>query len=376
MNFSRLDAFFDKMTERGYPACEIAVTKDGKTVYRRGVGHSDAAKTRPVSNKDIYWIFSATKVITCIAAMRLVEEGRIALSDPVSKYIPEFSELVVKDKAGNRTPAKNVMTVEHLFTMTGGMNYDLGAKELQPAIERGAGTLEIVRDMARIPLSFEPGTHYQYSLCHDVLAAIVELVSGMRFSEYVQKYVFDPVGAVDIGFYPTESQASRFSAMYTFKSGANTPVEIPLNNCFRLTPNYDSGGAGLFSTVDDYMKVITVIACGGTTPEGYHLLSPESIRMMGENRLCPDALNDFVKTRLYGYGWGLCGRAHVDPTVSLSLSPIGEFGWDGAANAFVLVDPTKRVALYFGAQIMGCQYGYHVIHPILRDLVYECLEEN
>ena len=162
--------------------------------------------------------------------------------------------------------------------------------------------------------------------------------------------------------------------MYSIKTGENAPYEIELRNAYRMTPNYDSGGAGLFSSVDDYMKVISVIACGGTTPDGYHMLSPESIRMMGENRLCPDSLDDYVKNRLYGYGWGLCGRAHVNPTVSLSRSPIGEFGWDGAANALSLIDPINHVAIYFGTQVLGFQYGYLVIHPVLRNLVYECLD--
>ena len=374
MNFSKLDAFFEQMTERGYPACEIAVTKDGKTVYRKGVGFADAAKTRPVSDKDLYWIFSATKVLTCIAAMQLVEQGKINLSDPVSKYIPEFANLTVKNKDGSLTPAQNAMTVEHLFTMQGGMNYNLKAPELQEAISRGAGTVELVKEMAKVPLSFEPGTHYQYSLCHDVLGAIVEIASGERFCDYMQKHIFDPVGAKDIGFFPTDEQKSRFSAMYSIKTGDNSPYEVELVNRFRLTPNYDSGGAGLFSSVDDYIKVISVIACGGTTPDGYRMLSPESIRMMGENRLCPDSLDDYVKNRLYGYGWGLCGRAHVNPTVSLSRSPIGEFGWDGAANALSLIDPINHVAIYFGTQVLGFQYGYLVIHPVLRNLVYECLD--
>ena len=147
-----------------------------------------------------------------------------------------------------------------------------------------------------------------------------------------------------------------------------------MHNKFILSPEYDSGGAGLFSSVDEYMKIISVIACGGTTSDGYTILKPETIRMMGENRLSADCLNNFVSTRFYGYGWGLCGRAHFDPVRSASLSPVGEFGWDGAAAAVVMIDPTNRISLYFGTHVFGSHYAYHMIHPTIRNMVYEALE--
>ena len=222
---------------------------------------------------------------------------------------------------------------------------------------------------------FEPGTHYRYSLCHDVLGAVVEVASGMRFSEYLQKNIFDPLGMVDIGFRPNEEQKSRFSAIYSHKAGNRTCKQVPLVNRFILGSDYDSGGAGLFSTVDEYMKLITALSLGGTAKNGYKVLSEESVRMMGENRLSDSCINNFVNTRLYGYGWGLCGRAHTDPVRSMSLSPIGEFGWDGAAAAFSLIDPVNRISLYFGTHVFGCQYAYHIIHPTIRNMVYEALEK-
>jgi CubicO group peptidase (beta-lactamase class C family) len=371
MNFNKLDKFMSEMPQRGFPACELAVSKDGEIVYRSGFGYSDSAKTRPVSNKDIYWIFSATKVITCIAAMRLVEEGRIRLDDPVSKYIPEFAHMKVLQKDKTITDAQNTMTIEHLFTMTGGMSYDLKTENIMKASEQNGSTLDVVRAMAKDPLSFEPGTRYKYSLCHDVLAAVVEVVSGMRFSEYLSRYIFEPLGVVDMGFRPTEEQKSRFSALYMYKNGTGSAHEVEIQNRFIITPDYDSGGAGLFSTVDEYMKIITVIACGGTTADGYRILKPETISMMGKNHLPEAGLNDFSNTRLFGYGWGLCGRAHMNPTLSCSLAPVGEFGWDGAAAAFSMIDAKNRVALYFGTHLFGCSYGYHMVHPTIRNLVYE-----
>lgn len=371
MNFEALSTYLEEMPLRGIPACEIAVTKDGKTVFRKCVGFSDAAQTKPVSEKDIYWIFSASKVITCIAAMRLVEEGRIALSDPVSRYIPEYADLKIQKKDGTLVPARNTLAVEHLFTMTSGMTYAIKTPNILGATDRS--TLGLVRAMAKDALKFEPGTHYLYSLSHDVLAAVVEVASGMRFGDYLSEIIFKPLGIRDMGFRPSDEQRARFSAMYHYQSGEGRSVEKPLSNAYILSDEYESGGAGLFATVDEYIKIITVIACGGTTENGYTLLRPETIAMMRENRLCSDAWNDLAERRLFGYGWGLCGRVHVDPVRSRSLSPVGEFGWDGAAGAFVLIDPDNRVAIYYGQHIMNCRYVYYMAHSELRNLVYKAL---
>ena len=366
----------NEMTARGLPGCELAVSVKGKTVYRKSAGFVDTEKTRETSANDIYWIFSCTKVITCLATMRLVEEGKISLSDPVSKYIPEYAELKIKNaETGEISDATRTMTVEHLFTMCGGMDYYTQSPEITGSIKEGkTSTLDLVKAMAKTPLGFEPGTHFRYSLCHDVLAGIIEVVSGMRFSEYLEKYFFAPLGIKNMGFRPSEEQKARFVAQYLYHSGTNTVTPHPIGNPYALSHEYDSGGAGLFSTVDDYMKIITVIANGGTTEDGYSLLRPETIRMLTENRLIPDAINDFVDTRLYGYGWGLCGRVHMNQTISLSKSPVGEFGWDGAAGAFTMIDIENGVALYFGTSVFSARYVYNVIHPTIRNLVYEALE--
>ena len=373
MNFSKLDQFMDTMPTCGIPACDLAVSYQGKIVYRRGVGFSDAAKTKPVSPDDLYYIFSVSKITTCVAAMRLVEQGLIGLDNPVSKYLPTFARLTVKNGKGV-SPAQNAMTVRHLFTMTGGMNYALTSPAIVRALQDpNASTIDLVNAMADTPLEFEPGVNYLYSLCHDVLAAVVEVASGVRFSEYVQKNIFDPLGMTRTGYHLPKALKEKMSAMYQFVPRVQKSVEIPIANQYILNDNYDSGGAGLYSCVDDQLRLLTVLACGGKTEEGYVLLRPETIAAMGVNLLPESAMPQFTPTRLYGYGWGLCGRAHVDPTVSRALSSVGEFGWDGAAGAFGLVDPTKQVAIYFGTHIKGCQYAYHLVHPTVRDMVFEAI---
>ena len=215
MSFSKIDQLMENLPLCGIPACEMVVTHKGETVYRGSAGYSDSAKTKKVTNNDLYWIFSATKPITCVAAMRLVERGLIALNDPVSKYLPAYRDLFVAQKDGTVKKCETPMTVEHLFTMCGGMDYNLRSDAITEAVRNpNAATLDIVNAMAKTPLGFEPGSNYRYSLCHDVLGAIVEVVSGMSFGDYLQKNIFDPLEMEDIGFRPTEEQKKRFSAMY------------------------------------------------------------------------------------------------------------------------------------------------------------------
>ena len=378
MNTDKLDRFLDEMPLRGLPGCDLSVTRNGREVYRRTVGYSDAEMKRPVDRDTLWWIFSATKVITCTAAMRLVEEGRLKLTDKVSDYLPAFGSLTVRQKDGTIVPATEPMRIVHLFTMTGGMDYDLNAPEITNAIAAGhTDTVSLCSAMASRPLWFEPGTHYQYSLCHDVLAAVVEVITEMKFSDYLRELMFEPLGMTDTGFRPTAEQLPRFAQAFEYNNadGSIKPIAIG-NGRYALTPDYDSGGAGLFTKVDDYIKVVTTLACDGTSPDGYTLLRPETIAEMEVNRLCPAAWKDYVVGKLFGYGWGLCGRVHVNPVRSLSRSSVGEFGWDGAQAAFTMVDRKTHTALYFGTQVANCTIAPTVLHPVLRNLVFEMLDEK
>ena len=377
MNFTKLDRLIDSLPACGIPSCDLAVTYKGKSVYRHSAGYADAEQTRPVSADDLYYIFSISKITTCVCGMRLVEERKLGLDDPVSKYLPAFRYLTVKDETGKAVPAQNVMTIRHLFSMTGGLNYNLSAPSIIRAKKsEKRDTLTLVNAMAEIPLEFEPGTHYMYSLCHDVLAGVIEVVSGMRFADYVQKTVFDPLGMTRTGYHLPAALQPKLSDIYTFKHGLMQPVIASKTNAYIMTPDYDSGGAGLYSCVDDQIKLMTVLANGGKTTNGYSLLKPETIAMMQVGQLPDSARPQFGPTRFYGYSWGLCGRVHVDPVVSRALSPVGEFGWDGAAGAFALIDPTEHVAIYYGMHVMGCQYVYHMIHPRIRDIVYETIRDH
>ena len=362
-DFKKLECFLESMPERGIPLCNIAVSLGDEIVYEHSVN---------CKNDTLFWIYSTSKVSVCTAAMHLVEEGRIALDDPVSKYIPAFRNMKVSTADGV-VDCETEMKIVNLFTMTGGLDYDMNTPEIQAANEANKSTLEVAKAMASKTLRFVPGTHYLYSLCHDVLGAVIEAVSGMTLSEYLKKNIYEPLGMPDTGFDPTDAQRERFARLYKYNTGTGEsdpvdPVVRPYSN-----PNYFSGGGGLFSSTKDYIKLMRTLALSGTSPDGYRLLKKETVEMMKKNYLSESCLNEFRAGRLYGYGWGLCGRNHMDPKKSLSISSVGEFGWDSATCHFAGADTEKGVGFFFGTHIFNCMYGYAVLHPLIRNLVYEGL---
>ena len=375
-DFSRVEHLLDTMPERGIPCAELAVTYQGRTVYRHNAGFADAERTKPLDGEDLYAVFSCTKIATCTSAMMLVEKGLIGLDDPVYKYLPAFKDLYVKDGNGIR-PAKTTLTVLHLFTMTGGFNYDYtGTVALQNVTRKsGFKTIDFVNALAMGPLEFDPGTHFRYSLCHDVLGGVIEAVTGLTLEKYMKQALFDPLDMTDTTFHPTPSQWDRLVRMYNydFSTAGATPAEDEHSVPLRTRSGFESGGGGLISKTDDYIRLMTMLSMKGSTPDGKQILKPETIKMMQHNELSGATARDFLGSRLFGYGWGLCGRVHVNPVQSLSRSSVGEFGWDGAAASFALADPEKEVALFFATHVHHCNYAYHLLHPVIRDMTYEAL---
>ena len=376
MDFSKLTALIDTMPKRGIPFFELIVTKDNKEVYNHRAGFSDKDNTKPFASNDLFWLFSTSKVITCVAALRLIDEGKLNLSDPVSKFLPQYANLTVRQEDGSVKKCETVMTVEHLFTMTAGIGPDHESPMLlKPMIDKNATTVELANFYATIPLYFEPGTRYKYGFCHDILGAVVEVASGIPLSEFVHKNILDPLEMTDTGYRPTEEQKKRFAAAYEYDNSNGTCKLIPTENRFALTERYDSGGAGLFSCGKDYIKLVSALANNGVASNGYRLLSVNALEQIEKNRLCKEALSDFVNGRLHGYGWGLCGRVHINPVFSLSSSAIGEFGWDGAGGCFSAVDRANNISIFFGMQVHGCSYCYIILQPLIRSLVYDALKD-
>ena len=378
-HFEPLTAFLDS-EEKNFkiPAVDMRILKDGKEIYRHSAGHSDTAKTKPVSEKDLYWIYSSTKISTCTAAMKLIEEGKLSLEDPVSRYLPRYADLTVAGEDGEAKPAKNIMTVRHLMTMTGGLDYDKmrgSVKDVLAAKGDSAGTVELVSAFADAPLIFEPGTHFRYSLCHDVLAAVIEKASGMKYSEYLRTAVFEPLGMFDTTFHPTEEQLGRVSALYSVNGETGELDYVGPRRDDGFPESYESGGGGLLSSVDDYILLGAALANGGKGLNGYQLLRPETVELFRTPQLDDTELRDMHESfeQMRGYTYALGVRNFIDDRGS--CCPLGHFGWDGAAGFYVMIDPANNLTYVYAQDVLQSGVTFHLIHGQLRDLVYLCMRE-
>ena len=376
--FEELTAFLDTVdVNYGVPGCDCIITKDGNVIYRHSAGVSNLETKTPVSPRDTYWLYSASKLSTCTAAMQLIEHGKLVLDAPVSRYLPEYANLTVRDPDGSVRPARTVLTVRHLMTMTGGFDYDLTRPGLAAVIhgpEEQRTTRNVVAALAADPLLFDPGAHFKYSFCHDVLAAVIEVVSGMRFSDYLAEHIFRPLEMHDTTMTPSPELCSRMAVQYTHTDSVGTLGPYNQKNEWRFSERYDSGGAGVVSTVDDYIKFLTALSMGGTAANGYQVLKPESIAAMASPCLNQVQLADFRKrsAAMKGYSYGLGVRVLIDDTGIEST--LGEFGWDGAAGAYILIDPKNHIAMYYGQHVYSCPIVYQQLHPKLRDTAGRCLK--
>ncbi len=374
MNFTALTEYLDSLASVGVPGCDLIVCLDHEPVYRHAAGFRDDAREQPMRGDEMYWLYSCTKVFTSCAAMQLVGEGRLDLDDPVAKWLPAYGSLTVRDGGGVR-PAQRVMTVRHLLSMQSGLDYDLEKPEVLRIVrdtDAQASTREIVDALARSPLCFEPGTDFLYSLSHDVLAAVIEAVSGERFSDYLRAHIFAPLGLTSMAFSLTDDLARRLCAAYRIDETGKAVLCPPNSNNYRLSANYESGGAGLAGDVKDYSTFADALACGGESRDGRRILAPEMIQLWRANQLGPQARRSFDGWKRLGYSYALGVRTRVDLSAG-GPGSLGEFGWDGAAGAWTMIDPSRRLSAFYAMHVRNFGYSYDVIHPILRGLIYEGL---
>lgn len=359
--------------EKGVPGCSLRVMQNHKELFRYSSGFSDYANKKPISAETLHIMYSCTKPVTCAAAMQLVEQGKLELDAPVSRYLPEFADVYVV-KNGEKVSPATTMTIRHLFTMSAGLNYDVQAKPVLELIEKNpeASTREIVKALIKSPLDFEPGEKYQYSMCHDVLAAVVEAISGMKFSQYLQENIFDPLGMERTGFDIADEEKCHLAAQFECdEPGKLRP--IPIENAFRIGKNHESGGAGLISCADDYILFADAMANGGVGKSGARILKPETIDLMRTEQLSKVAKDpSFCYYADTGYGYGLGVRTRMNNDLGQRSYP-GEFGWDGAAGSYILMDPACGLSIAYTMQVRNWPVLLADGHDRLRDLVYEAI---
>ncbi len=390
MAFANLLACLERFVEEyNVPGVDCIVYKNHEILFRYFSGLSDIENKKKVNGNELYIIFSMTKMLTCVSALQLLEKGMYTLDDPVSKYLPEFEKMKIADSdfdvataakiasgesfgesvaLGENGYAGNPITIRHLFTMGAGLDYNLRSEPILKALEDGKRTTrELVKAVSDTVLGFEPGTRFRYSLCHDVLGALVEVWSGQKLGDYMKEHLFEPLGMKNtfFGLPKDRKNLSRMAARYTYDEN-RMPKRLPLECVFNFSEEYQSGGAGLISCTEDYAVFLDALACGGAGKTGKRILNTETVKLMGTNQLSGKTLEDFDKMRP-GYGYGLGVRTHLKPDVSGSLSPVGEFGWDGAAGCFSMVDLGNGLSLTYFQQIQGWKLK---IQHELRNALY------
>ncbi|OMF17929.1 serine hydrolase [Paenibacillus amylolyticus] len=377
MDFKPLASFIDRMTSWRIPWAEVLVMHRNDTVFHYRNGFANLEEKTPIGDGAIFNLYSMTKIMTCVAGLQLVERGEMLLSDPLSDYLPEYAEMTVKKTMANGEirleKATRAITVRDLFTMTAGFSYDVGNPSIQEAVKRTNGTLptrDFAKALAKEPLLFEPGTHWNYSMCHDVLGALVEVVSGKRFGTYLRDEITGPLGMKDTAFNLNDEQQSRLIPQYAYNDELEKAVRMD-GNGFRVGTELESGGAGLLSTVSDYARFLNALTGRGISPEGVRILSQASVELMRTDHLNEMTRGDYSWDHMYGYGYGLGVRTHISKAGSGSLSPLGEFGWSGAAGCMAIIDPDSELTVMYAQHLLNSQEPY--VQRRLRNVVYSCM---
>lgn len=369
---NKLTEYLDSLIDKGIPSVDCIVYKDHKQIYRHMNGTVDRDKKINVRPDQRYLMFSMTKVQTMTAVMQLVEQGKLLLDDEVGKYLPAYKKLMVDDEEGLRE-LNEPMRIWHLLSMQSGLDYNAERPGILRVLkEKGqsATTRDIVDSFIESPLEFVPGTHFHYSFSHDVVAAIIEVVSGMSFGEYLKNNIWEPLNMKDTFFAkPDNSGLERLAQQYISNDDGIVPMEQTCN--YQFTENYESGGAGLISCTEDYAKLGDVLACGGESAEGIRILKPETIELIKKNLLC-DAGMEEIATNMgrKGYGYGCGMQVFMYPELVGSTAPTGIFGWDGAAGSSIQMDTVSRTSLVYTQHVRNCGMAYEFIHPTLRELVF------
>ncbi len=384
------------------PNAQIAVARDGETVYQASIGLADVERKVPLKDDAVFRIYSMTKPVTSVALMTLVEEGLIALDDPVAKHIPAFKNLGVFAAGVGpfaTTPMARPMQVVDLLRHTSGLTYgfqsrtnvDAAYRKLEMENAHKGRDLEgFIDELAKLPLEFSPGDAWNYSVSTDVCGYLVQKVAGKPLGEVFRERIFEPLKMVDTGFFVREDLKDRFTACYSASptgpmdlqakpTGQLTLNDDPKKSPFLKPPPMESGGGGLVSTTADYLRFANMLANGGEL-DGARILSPMTLRLMTANHLPGGqdltqlSKSLFSESTYAGIGFGLGFAVVFDPPKTLIPCSQGEFYWGGAASTAFWVDPVEHITVVFMTQLMPS--ATYPIRRELRTLVYSALMES
>ena len=384
----RLDQLLGGYIDSGKLAgISATVARDGNTIYLAKFGNADTQPAKPIEFDTIFSIASMTKPITSVAAMLLYEEGKFHLNTPVSAFIPEFKDLkVFVREEGDDLVVEDLKTqvaMRHLFTHTSGLVY--GFNSMDPIDRRMIAVREryekesfepnnadVVSELARLPLAFQPGTRWRYGMNIEVVGRIIEIISGQCLADFLKQRIFDPLGMPDTGYFVPEDKASRLAAIYAHPEGPDKLIRLDIPIPARM-PSFQSGGGGLFSTLPDYARFCQMLVNAGEL-EGVRLLSPTTVAMYSSNQCPEQALPfGFGENYLYhaGYGFSLGTRVLMTPAQTGIYGSEGEFGWDGAFGTYFWIDPLEL--LYGLLMFQHSPNAYYNIAPQFKQVTYSAM---
>ena len=386
---SRIDAAMGRYVDQNKLAGVIAtVARHGKVVYHECLGMMDLEAGKEMQPDTIFRIFSMTKPIVTAALMMLYEEGRFQLTDPVSKFIPEFSR--VKVFAGSSETAFQVVDLEReisirdLLAHTAGLCYGFAYDSPVESMFREAGFFkaplylletpleEMIQRLVELPLLYQPGSGWRYSVATDVVGRLIELISEVPLDQFLEKNVFKPLGMEDTGFYVPQADLGRFAALYGPADGGGVKLlDSPAASPFTRQPVGLSGGIGLVSTAADYMRFAQMLLNGGEL-DGVRLLGRKTVELMRTNHLPQELIPIQVRPHtLHGCGFGLGFRVLVHPAGAGRLGSAGEFGWGGYASTSFFIDPQEELIGLLLTQLAPSRY--YPIREEFKVLVYQAL---
>ena len=399
LDAGRLERITDHM-QRNYigpqkiAGCQIAVARHGHIAYNKTFGMMDRERNRPTRDDTIYRIYSMTKPITSVALMTLYEQGYFQLNDPVSRYVPSWKShrvWVSGEGADMVTEAPDrPITFRDVLSHMAGLTYGGGLPgvgvqhpidNLYRALKiRSAGTtdtmMEFMDKLSQVPLRYQPGQAWMYSLATDVCGALVEIISGKPFAQYLQDVIFGPLGMVDTAFHVAPEKHDRFAANY--ERGADKKLKLmddPATSAFSKEQIFKSGGGGLTGTTADYMRFCEMLRRGGEL-DGHRILGPRTLEIMHMNHLpggkdlTQVALGGFSETANEGVGFGLGFASTMDQVATGGLGT-GDYYWGGAASTIFWIDPKEDLTMVFMTQLMPS--GTFNFRGQLKSLVYAAI---
>lgn len=375
------------------PGTDVLVARDGVPVYRATQGLARADGT-PLAADTIFRIASMTKPLTSIAFMMLVEEGKVALDDPVTRVLPEFAGLGVYTGGGGEAPflptrPAGTMRMVDLLSHQSGLTYGIQNRtHVDAAYRKGKldghaslpGNDHFIAELAKLPLEFEPGTAWNYSVATDVLGVVVARLSGLSLGEFFAQRIFGPLGMVDTGFHCPPDKAHRLADAWTYVPGKAPQLldRAETSNTLR-PPRFESGGGGLLSTTADYHRFCRALVNGGAA-DGVRLIAPRTLALMTANHLPGGQDLTQVSKALFseannaGAGFGLGFGVTLDPVRALVPGTAGEFYWGGIFSTAFFVDPVEKLHMVFMTQLMPS--SAYPIRRQLKTLIYAALCES